>query len=708
MASTYSPDLRIELIGNGQQTGIWGNTTNINLGTLLEQAIAGAVSVTTANAKQALVAYNGVSDEARNAAILLNTSTGANYEVYVPPVQKLYVIRNASSLYNATIYVSTVLGNTTAAGTGVTIPPASSVLLRCDATNVYEQLNQIVGDFDIGGTLTNGGNQVSVGSLFLGGSAFLGASETATISVASPAVVTVAVAPIDGTAVRFSTTELLPAPLDTTTIYYTVNRNAAGTTFNVALTSGGTPINTTAFGTGTHTVTSVSTVATPPAATNNTVLANTQYVTTAVQNALNTIGVIQTKTAVKAATTAAITLSGAQTIDGVSVVAEDRVLVKNQYSTSEAVTISIATPAVITTLGAAPANGTQVTFTTTGSLPTGITVGTVYYVTSSSGSTYQLLTYGATTPVATSGTQSGTQTAGYLPSAANGIYVVKSGASPAWVRSDDANTAAEIAGATVPVLYGTANGGKNFITQFKASNTLDTTVMTWNEIADLNSVQTLQNKSINATQLVNGTITAPKLNGGQIGTAPIYAPRAFVNFSANPADITTTTNGFNCTGTVIVITEVGHSFKVGQCLFLTFSTTMATGFYGITAVTTNTFTVIRQSGSSNISGTVAYSKNLIYNAGNVAFVSCRPDYPTVTVVNFLTPLPSSYYAWSGSASCVSANAVLYVGGKYSAESPDAAFPPQTPSYVIAQAVYGYNAYPATAWNVNFMSVMVLG
>ena len=41
MPSTYSPALRLELIGNGEQAANWGNTTNTNLGSLIEQAITG-------------------------------------------------------------------------------------------------------------------------------------------------------------------------------------------------------------------------------------------------------------------------------------------------------------------------------------------------------------------------------------------------------------------------------------------------------------------------------------------------------------------------------------------------------------------------------------------------------------------------------------------------------------------------------------------
>lgn len=724
MPSTYSPDLRIELIERGQQTGIWGTTTNNNLGTLIEQAIAGAISVniTNVSGKQALTAFSGVADQSRNAAIILTTSLTAPFEVYVPPVTKLYVIRNTSA-YTATIYASTILGNTTPKGDGIAIPAGTSVLVRCDGTNILEQLDHVVGDFSVGGTVTTEGNQIGIGSYLLAGSAFLGASAAVTISVNNPAVFTTDISPANGTAVRFDTsvsTNELPGGLSKTTTYYVLDRT--DTTFNVTTTNTNlvappyTKVVTTSTGTGPFTVYAVSTTSTSVVGTNNTQLANTQFVTTAIANLSGTIKPLQTKEAVRAATVFHISsVTGERIVDGVSLVAGDRVLLKNQYSSSEVVTISTApatgTEAIITVLGTPPANGTQVTFTTTGTYPTGITISTIYYVTNRDtvAKTYQILAYGATTPVRVTSAGSGTQTAAYLPGAANGIYIVKSGTFPAntWVRADDADTSAKLAGASVPVLEGTFNGGKNFTTTFKSTSTLNTTAMEWSEVVDASSAQTLINKSINATQLVNASITAPKLNGAQTGIAPIYAPRAFASFSANPADMVTTSSGFVCTGTTIVITEVGHSYKIGQCLYLTFSTTMGTGFYGITAVTANTFTVVRQSGSSNISGSVSYSKNLIYSAGNVAFVSCRPDYPTACAVNFLTPMPSSYFAWSGSASSVTAGAVLYVGGKYSTESPDPNFPPQAPYYVIATAVYGYQNYPPTAWNINFMSVTVL-
>jgi hypothetical protein len=135
MPSTYSPNLRIELIATGEQPGTWGVTTNTNLGTLIEDAVAGYVSVSITSANQALTANNGTADQSRNMVINLTTTTLANFNVYVPPAEKVYIIRN-SSAYQATIFCSTVIGNTTAAGTGTAIPAGRETIVFSDGTNV--------------------------------------------------------------------------------------------------------------------------------------------------------------------------------------------------------------------------------------------------------------------------------------------------------------------------------------------------------------------------------------------------------------------------------------------------------------------------------------------------------------------------------------------------------------------------------------------
>lgn len=178
--STYSPSLRIELITTGDQAGVWGSTTNTNLGTLVESAIAGYTSVSIISANQALTALNGAADQSRNMTIALTTTTTAAFNVYAPPAEKTYVIYNASS-YTATLYNSTVIGNTTAAGAGVAIPAGKTMTVWSDGTNFALQNTHLIGSVvgnvtgnvtgDVSGnagTVTNGvytsGNQTIAGT----------------------------------------------------------------------------------------------------------------------------------------------------------------------------------------------------------------------------------------------------------------------------------------------------------------------------------------------------------------------------------------------------------------------------------------------------------------------------------------------------------------------------------------------------------------
>jgi hypothetical protein len=131
MASTYSTSLKLELIGSGDQSGTWGTTTNTNLGTLLEQAIVGQTTITMANADYTLSDYNGASDEARNAVIIVTGSQNATYNVICPAVQKLYVITNSLSA-GATAYFKPV------GGSALSVPNGSTVFAYCTGSAMVQ------------------------------------------------------------------------------------------------------------------------------------------------------------------------------------------------------------------------------------------------------------------------------------------------------------------------------------------------------------------------------------------------------------------------------------------------------------------------------------------------------------------------------------------------------------------------------------------
>jgi hypothetical protein len=141
MSSTYSPSLRIELIGSGDQAGAWGATTDSNLAYVLDAAIAGYQAVTVGSAAQALTYVNGPSSTANLNqsvyAMLKFNSAAAASAIYAPPVSKQYTIWNNSS-FTITIYNSTVIGNTTAAGTGVAIAAGDKIMVWSDGTNFYD------------------------------------------------------------------------------------------------------------------------------------------------------------------------------------------------------------------------------------------------------------------------------------------------------------------------------------------------------------------------------------------------------------------------------------------------------------------------------------------------------------------------------------------------------------------------------------------
>lgn len=141
MSSTYSPSLRIELIGSGDQAGAWGATTDNNFAYILDTAVAGYQAVTITSTNQALTYVNGPSSTANlNQAVyamLSFTGASANSNVYAPPAPKQYILWNNTS-YTITIYNSTVIGNTTAAGTGVTLVAGDKIMVWSDATNFYE------------------------------------------------------------------------------------------------------------------------------------------------------------------------------------------------------------------------------------------------------------------------------------------------------------------------------------------------------------------------------------------------------------------------------------------------------------------------------------------------------------------------------------------------------------------------------------------
>lgn len=127
MPSTFSQNLRIELPASGEQTGVWGQTTNNNLGDLIEQAISGATDLNVTSGNITLTALNGVVDQARSAVLSIIGTAGVTRTVTIPNVSKTYIVKNRS---DATVSLKT------ASGTAFEIPTLSEAYVYCDGGDV--------------------------------------------------------------------------------------------------------------------------------------------------------------------------------------------------------------------------------------------------------------------------------------------------------------------------------------------------------------------------------------------------------------------------------------------------------------------------------------------------------------------------------------------------------------------------------------------
>lgn len=139
MASTYS-QLKIELIGTGDQAGTWGTTTNVNLGTALEEAITGNATVTFAssNAAIALIDTNAT-QTARNLRLILSGTITNSQTLFVPAITKQYLITN--NLSNSVVISNG--SNASPTGTTVTVPAGRSMSVFNNGTSITETVNYI-------------------------------------------------------------------------------------------------------------------------------------------------------------------------------------------------------------------------------------------------------------------------------------------------------------------------------------------------------------------------------------------------------------------------------------------------------------------------------------------------------------------------------------------------------------------------------------
>ena len=298
--STYSTSLKLTLIGDGEQTGTWGSTTNTNLGTLLEQAIVGQTTITMANADYTLTNLNGTTDEARSAVIIVTGSQNATFSVIVPAVPKLYMVTNSLSS-SAIAYIKM------SGGTTVQVPNGRTMYFYCTGVvgASWGSLDyvQYAQSLVTGGTVTTGAinctSLTSSGAISGTTGAFSGVV-TSTVSTGTAPFSVSSTTPVTNLSIggNAATATLATTATTATTANALNTANAyQGTTFTATtqFSGPGTGLTGTAASLTVGAASTASVSTTQAAGTNNTTIATTAFVQTAIAS-LYPVGSIYSST----------------------------------------------------------------------------------------------------------------------------------------------------------------------------------------------------------------------------------------------------------------------------------------------------------------------------------------------------------------------------------------------------------------------------
>tara|TARA_R110000822_G_scaffold173187_1_gene312788 strand:- start:2020 stop:2739 length:720 start_codon:yes stop_codon:yes gene_type:complete len=138
MASSYSSDLKLELITTGEKAGLWGTIQNTNL-QILQQASSGYVAVAVGGSDVTLALDNGSVSNGKNLYLKLTGTLTGNRTVTMPAsAERVFILEDATVRGTANRTLSVL----TASGTALAIPVGAVMLVKSDGTNTTKGITQ--------------------------------------------------------------------------------------------------------------------------------------------------------------------------------------------------------------------------------------------------------------------------------------------------------------------------------------------------------------------------------------------------------------------------------------------------------------------------------------------------------------------------------------------------------------------------------------
>ena len=138
MASTYGNDLRLEEIGDGEQSGTWGATTNTNLELIAEALSFGTEAITTNADTHTTTIADGATDPGRSLYLKYTGTLDSTCTITIAPnsISKTWYIENGTS-GSQSIIISQ------GSGANVTIPTGQTKIVYSDGAGSGAAMGEI-------------------------------------------------------------------------------------------------------------------------------------------------------------------------------------------------------------------------------------------------------------------------------------------------------------------------------------------------------------------------------------------------------------------------------------------------------------------------------------------------------------------------------------------------------------------------------------
>jgi len=221
MASSYSTDLKLELMVTGENSNTWGDKTNNNLN-LIQQAVAGYQSIALTSTTTTLAMTNATISNARNMVLEFTGTLTGDSTINLPDgIEKLYFIKDSTTRAGYTLTFKTT------SGTGFALTSGKVNGAYSNGTDVSAiTLNTLGGTMTIDQVLTYGSTTTQ--SLTVSNLTATAAVSTNTFLATTVTATTISCTTLTGATNNDSKGEVRIVPLNTQIIPYTLTATDHG------------------------------------------------------------------------------------------------------------------------------------------------------------------------------------------------------------------------------------------------------------------------------------------------------------------------------------------------------------------------------------------------------------------------------------------------------------------------------------------------